>query len=34
MDAQVAVGLVNLILFGIITRNEPSYSFIEGFWCA
>jgi potassium channel subfamily K len=21
-------------LFGAITRNTPSYSFLEGFWCA
>jgi potassium channel subfamily K len=32
--SQLIVGLVNLILFGILTRNAPSYSFLEGFWCA
>jgi potassium channel subfamily K len=25
---------LNLILFGILTRNSPGYSFLEGFWCA
>jgi potassium channel subfamily K len=31
---KTAVAAVNLILFGILTRNGPGYSFAEGFWCA
>lgn len=32
--AKTTVALVNLILFGILTRNGDGYSFAEGFWCA
>lgn len=32
--AKVAVALSNLITFGILTRNQPDFSYAEGFWCA
>ncbi|CAD6573140.1 MAG: hypothetical protein TREMPRED_000733 [Tremellales sp. Tagirdzhanova-0007] len=32
--AKTTVALVNLSLFGILTRNGDGYSFSDGFWCA
>jgi hypothetical protein len=26
--------MVNLIVFGALSRNSPGYSYLEGFWCA
>ncbi|RXK36226.1 hypothetical protein M231_06496 [Tremella mesenterica] len=31
---KVIVAAINLILFGIVTRNSAGYQFAEGFWCA
>jgi potassium channel subfamily K len=31
---KTIVAAVNLIVFGIMTRNDPGYSYREGFWCA
>ena len=31
---KTIVAAANLIVFGILTRNAPGYSFREGFWCA
>lgn len=28
------MAVINLIIFGILTRNSPGYSYVEGFWCA
>ncbi|KAL0254181.1 hypothetical protein I308_101561 [Cryptococcus tetragattii IND107] len=32
--AKTVVAAVNLIVFGILTRNDTSYQYLEGFWCA
>ncbi|ODN83387.1 hypothetical protein L202_01531 [Cryptococcus amylolentus CBS 6039] len=32
--AKTIVAAVNLILFGITTRNSQGYKYLEGFWCA
>ncbi|ADV20024.1 potassium channel protein [Cryptococcus gattii E566] len=31
---KTVVAAVNLIVFGILTRNDVSYQYLEGFWCA
>ncbi|WVQ71866.1 hypothetical protein IAR50_001408 [Cryptococcus sp. DSM 104548] len=31
---KTTVAAVNLIIFGITTRNSPGYKYLEGFWCA
>ncbi|KIR28752.1 potassium channel protein [Cryptococcus deuterogattii LA55] len=31
---KTVVAAVNLIVFGILTRNDASYQYLEGFWCA
>jgi potassium channel subfamily K len=31
---KTIIALVNLILFGILTRNGEGYQYSEGFWCA
>ncbi|QRV84630.1 ion channel protein [Ceratobasidium sp. AG-Ba] len=31
---KVITGVVNLIVFGALTRNQPSFSYAEGFWSA
>lgn len=31
---KTAIGVANLITFGALTRNEPGYTYLEGFWCA
>lgn len=31
---KTLVAAANLVVFGILTRNGPGYSYIEGFWCA
>ncbi|OXC65870.1 potassium channel protein [Cryptococcus neoformans] len=31
---KTVVAAINLILFGILTRNEAGYRYLEGFWCA
>lgn len=31
---KTLVAAVNLIVFGVVARNGPGYSFDEGFWCA
>ncbi|WRT67322.1 uncharacterized protein IL334_004292 [Kwoniella shivajii] len=31
---KTIVAVVNLIIFGILSRNEAGYSYLEGFWCA
>lgn len=31
---KTAVAAVNLIVFGLLTRNTEGYAYTEGFWCA
>lgn len=31
---KTVIAAINLILFGILTRNEAGYQYLEGFWCA
>ncbi|ELU39536.1 hypothetical protein AG1IA_06442 [Rhizoctonia solani AG-1 IA] len=31
---QVVVGITNLVVFGALTRNQPQFSYAEGFWSA
>ncbi|EIN05813.1 voltage-gated potassium channel [Punctularia strigosozonata HHB-11173 SS5] len=31
---KVATSFANLITFGLLTRNQPTFSYYEGFWCA
>ncbi|WWD16124.1 hypothetical protein CI109_100549 [Kwoniella shandongensis] len=31
---KTVVAVANLITFGILSRNQPAYSYSEGFWCA
>ncbi|KAB5589920.1 Outward-rectifier potassium channel TOK1 [Ceratobasidium theobromae] len=31
---RVVTGVINLVVFGALTRNEPEFSYAEGFWCA
>lgn len=31
---KVVTGITNLIVFGALTRNQPQFSYAEGFWCA
>ncbi|KAF8688616.1 Voltage-gated potassium channel, partial [Rhizoctonia solani] len=32
--AKVVVGITNLVVFGALTRNQPQFSYAEGFWSA
>ncbi|KAK4687044.1 hypothetical protein P7C73_g3079, partial [Tremellales sp. Uapishka_1] len=32
--AKTIIAVVNLIIFGVTTRNTPGYQYVEGFWCA
>ena len=32
--AKLTVAAVNLLVFGILSRNGDGWSFSEGFWCA
>jgi potassium channel subfamily K len=34
LKLQTAVAIVNLITFGLLSRNGRGYSYLEGFWCA
>ncbi|QRW25725.1 hypothetical protein RhiXN_10802 [Rhizoctonia solani] len=31
---KVVVGITNLVVFGALTRNQPQFSYAEGFWSA
>ncbi|KAJ1300970.1 hypothetical protein OPQ81_003395 [Rhizoctonia solani] len=31
---KVVTGIVNLVVFGALTRNQPQFSYAEGFWSA
>ncbi|KAG9125493.1 hypothetical protein FRC07_007378 [Ceratobasidium sp. 392] len=31
---KVITGIVNLVVFGALTRNQPGFSYAEGFWSA
>ncbi|KAB5589919.1 Outward-rectifier potassium channel TOK1 [Ceratobasidium theobromae] len=31
---KVATGITNLVVFGALTRNQPEFSYAEGFWSA
>ncbi|CEL54017.1 Outward-rectifier potassium channel TOK1 OS=Saccharomyces cerevisiae (strain ATCC 204508 / S288c) GN=TOK1 PE=1 SV=1 [Rhizoctonia solani AG-1 IB] len=31
---KVATGITNLVVFGALTRNQPQFSYAEGFWSA